>query len=188
MTAHDLPEFTAAIVAGGQARRLGRNRQCPLAIGGRSILDRQRDLLRDLTTHLPMVTRKDRQPPATDISVVRDRIPRAGALGGPSTASSPRRSSGGWSSPASGAMLPSPALGGAAIHPVRRTPSRGTAPARLHPGRPAEYPERPAAPSVRQIGPDEQSALDSHGPPALQREYAGRLRAPAHGTRGTRPS
>jgi hypothetical protein len=204
MTAHDLP----GVHRRHRRRRAGqaprRNRQCTLAIDGRPILDRQRDLLRDLTTLL-MMTREDRQPPATDISVVRDRIPGARALGGPYTVlveartdtvlvlACDMRHRGAPPAPGRGRhrerRCRSPRWAGSPSTLCVVRPSRGTASARLHTGWPADYPRCPATSSVREIGPDELSALESAWPPAPpQRGYAGRLRARRSGPRGNRPS
>jgi molybdopterin-guanine dinucleotide biosynthesis protein A len=81
MTVPVLPPFTAAILAGGQARRLGGADKCTLTVGGRTILDRQLALLRGLTPHVLLVG-THRQAPAHNVSVVPDGIPAAGALGG----------------------------------------------------------------------------------------------------------
>ena len=64
--------WTAAILAGGQARRLGGLDKRALTVGAESILERQLAALRHLTPHILIVTR--------------DRIAGAGALGGLYTA------------------------------------------------------------------------------------------------------
>ena len=77
--------FSAAILAGGQARRLGGVDKSALAVGTSSILDRQLSLLRALTPHILIVADPSRAP-AVDVPVVADRIPGAGSLGGLYTA------------------------------------------------------------------------------------------------------
>ena len=78
--------WTAAILAGGQARRLGGVDKSALVVGARSILDRQLSLLRGLTPHLLIVTSDRSRVQAVGIRVVVDRIGGAGALGGLYTA------------------------------------------------------------------------------------------------------
>jgi molybdopterin-guanine dinucleotide biosynthesis protein A len=78
--------WTGAILAGGQARRLGGIDKSALAIGSGSILDRQLSLLRELTPHILIVAGETRTIVAPDTSVVMDRIAGAGALGGLYTA------------------------------------------------------------------------------------------------------
>jgi molybdenum cofactor guanylyltransferase len=78
--------WTAAILAGGQARRLGGLDKSALVVGARSILDRQLSLLRGLTPHLLIVTSDRSRVQAAGVPVVVDRIGGAGALGGLYTA------------------------------------------------------------------------------------------------------
>ena len=80
------PVFSAAILAGGQARRLGGIDKSALAVGTRSILDRQLSLLRGLTPHILIVASDSSRAPDVDVPVVVDRIPGAGSLGGLYTA------------------------------------------------------------------------------------------------------
>jgi molybdopterin-guanine dinucleotide biosynthesis protein A len=101
--------WTAAILAGGQARRLGGRDKSALRIGAGSILERQLGVLRALTPHILIV---GHEPPSAglppslkrwriaeasaeagrrasagvDVRVVEDRIAGAGALGGLYTA------------------------------------------------------------------------------------------------------
>lgn len=80
--------WTAAILAGGEARRLGRIDKGALIVGAASILDRQLSVLRGLTPHILIVT-SDRgrvQAAPAGTRVVIDRVPGAGALGGLYTA------------------------------------------------------------------------------------------------------
>jgi molybdopterin-guanine dinucleotide biosynthesis protein A len=78
--------WTAAILAGGQARRLGGIDKSALVVGARSILDRQLTLLRGLTRHLLIVTNDRSRVQPVGVPVVVDRIGGAGALGGLYTA------------------------------------------------------------------------------------------------------
>jgi molybdopterin-guanine dinucleotide biosynthesis protein A len=80
------PIYSAAILAGGQARRLGGIDKSALAVGTRSILDRQLSLLRGLTPHILIVIGQGSPAPPVDVPVVVDRVPRAGPLGGIYTA------------------------------------------------------------------------------------------------------
>jgi len=80
--------WAAAILAGGEARRLGRIDKSALVVGTASILDRQLAVLRGLTPHILIVTSdRERVPPApAGVQVVVDRVSGAGALGGVYTA------------------------------------------------------------------------------------------------------
>ena len=75
--------WTAAILAGGQARRLGGRDKSALRVGAGSILERQLAVLRALTPHILIVGRASA---GVDVRVVEDRIAGAGALGGLYTA------------------------------------------------------------------------------------------------------
>ncbi len=74
---------TAAILAGGRAQRLGGRDKSALAIGDRSILDRQLAVLRTLTDQVLIIG--DRDAPA-GTRAVPDRRPGCGPLGGLYTA------------------------------------------------------------------------------------------------------
>lgn len=78
--------WTAAILTGGQARRLGGIDKSALVVGARSILDRQLTLLGGLTRHLLVVTNDRSRVLPVGVPVVVDRIGGAGALGGLYTA------------------------------------------------------------------------------------------------------
>ena len=82
--------WTAAILAGGQARRLAGRDKSALRVGPDSILDRQIAVLRTLTPHILIVESADARASAdkarTDVHIVEDRIAGAGALGGLYTA------------------------------------------------------------------------------------------------------
>ncbi|HYN63313.1 MAG TPA: molybdenum cofactor guanylyltransferase [Candidatus Limnocylindrales bacterium] len=82
----DSISWTAAILAGGQARRLGGIDKSALVVGTSSILERQLSLLRGLTPHILIVASDRSRIRADDVRVVADRIPGAGALGGLYTA------------------------------------------------------------------------------------------------------
>jgi molybdopterin-guanine dinucleotide biosynthesis protein A len=78
--------FTAAILAGGQGRRLGGRDKSALVIGGGSILDRQIAALRGLTPHVLVVGSTRVRDRRADAVMVTDGIAGAGALGGLYTA------------------------------------------------------------------------------------------------------
>jgi molybdopterin-guanine dinucleotide biosynthesis protein A len=80
------PIFTAAILAGGRARRLGGTDKSALLVGGRSILERQLDVLRHLTPHIRLVAREAQQYRDTGVPVLQDCLAEAGPLGGLYTA------------------------------------------------------------------------------------------------------
>jgi molybdopterin-guanine dinucleotide biosynthesis protein A len=82
--------WTAAILAGGQARRLGGRDKSALRVGADSILDRQIAVLRTLTPHILIIgsafAKASADKARTDVQIVEDRIAGAGALGGLYTA------------------------------------------------------------------------------------------------------
>jgi molybdopterin-guanine dinucleotide biosynthesis protein A len=78
--------WTAAILAGGQARRFGGTDKSALVVGTSSILERQLSLLRGLTPHILIVASDRSRRRVGDARVVVDRIAGAGALGGLYTA------------------------------------------------------------------------------------------------------
>ena len=78
--------WTAAILAGGLARRLGGRDKSTLRVGGDTILDRQLAVLRTLTPHILIVGGHGPESAEMDVHVVLDRIAGAGALGGLYTA------------------------------------------------------------------------------------------------------
>jgi len=82
------PVFSAAILVGGAARRLGRVDKSALVVGAASILERQLSVLRGLTPHILIVTSDRERVPAAPagVAVVVDRVAGAGALGGVLTA------------------------------------------------------------------------------------------------------
>jgi molybdopterin-guanine dinucleotide biosynthesis protein A len=78
--------WTAAILAGGRARRLGGLDKSVLPVGERSVLDRQLGMLRALTPHILIVGHDDPRYREAGVPVVVDRIAGAGSLGGLYTA------------------------------------------------------------------------------------------------------
>ncbi len=81
-----MQEFSAAIVAGGQARRLGGVSKSALLVGTRTIVARQLDVLRALDASTLIVSDDAAAFAHTGLRVVPDLIPGAGALGGLYTA------------------------------------------------------------------------------------------------------
>jgi molybdenum cofactor guanylyltransferase len=77
---------TAAILAGGAARRLGGLDKSRLLIGGRTILDRQLDLLGSLADRVMIIANDAARYADSGVTVVADRQPGAGSLGGIYTA------------------------------------------------------------------------------------------------------
>ena len=77
---------TAAILAGGRARRLGGRDKSQLVIGGRTILDRQIDALRQVVDRVVIVTSDPSRILTSRAPVVQDLVPDAGGLGGILTA------------------------------------------------------------------------------------------------------
>jgi molybdopterin-guanine dinucleotide biosynthesis protein A len=83
--------WTAAILAGGRARRMGGREKAMLMVGGRSVLDRQVAVLRDVAEHIILVTSDRNRFAGSDVPVVVDNIPDIGPLGGLHTAISSAR-------------------------------------------------------------------------------------------------
>jgi molybdopterin-guanine dinucleotide biosynthesis protein A len=79
------PGLAAAILAGGQARRLGGVNKAALDVGGTPIADRQLAALRQVAAHV-FVVGGDRSGWPADVPVVADAFPGSGALGGIYTA------------------------------------------------------------------------------------------------------
>jgi molybdopterin-guanine dinucleotide biosynthesis protein A len=77
---------SAAILAGGRARRMQGLDKSALDIGGRSILSRQIIVLQALTPELLIVANDAARFAAAGVRVVPDRVPDAGPLGGLYTA------------------------------------------------------------------------------------------------------
>lgn len=78
--------WTAAILAGGRARRLGGADKSALLVGGTTILERQLAVLRSVTPHILIVSSDEHRYRDAGVPVVRDRVAGAGSLGGIYTA------------------------------------------------------------------------------------------------------
>jgi molybdenum cofactor guanylyltransferase len=78
--------FSAAILAGGQARRFGGRDKSALPVGAASILERQLAALRALTPHILIVGGDPSRGQAAGVPTVPDRLTGTGALGGLYTA------------------------------------------------------------------------------------------------------
>ena len=77
---------TAAILAGGRARRLGGRDKSRLVIGGQTILDRQIALLRGLVPRVIVVANEPERFADAGVPVLADAVPDCGSLGGIYTA------------------------------------------------------------------------------------------------------
>ncbi len=77
---------TAAILAGGQARRLGGRDKSRLMIGAETILDRQLRVLAGVTDRIMIVASDTARFAGLGVPVVADLVPGAGSLGGIHTA------------------------------------------------------------------------------------------------------
>jgi len=77
---------TAAILAGGRARRLGGRDKSRIVIGGRTILVRQLDVLRRLVPRVVIVANAPEQFTDAGVPVLPDAVPGSGSLGGIYTA------------------------------------------------------------------------------------------------------
>lgn len=77
---------TAAILAGGRARRLGGLDKSRLTIGGQTILQRQIDLLQGVVDRVVVIANDVDRFAGLQVPVVPDRVPGAGSLGGIYTA------------------------------------------------------------------------------------------------------
>ncbi|HIE93896.1 MAG TPA: molybdenum cofactor guanylyltransferase [Acidobacteria bacterium] len=77
---------TAAIIAGGQATRLGGVDKWALTVGGRRIIDRQLSVLRHVAEHILIVTNDPHRFRGSGLRVCADLIPGAGPLSGVYTA------------------------------------------------------------------------------------------------------
>jgi molybdopterin-guanine dinucleotide biosynthesis protein A len=77
---------TAAILAGGRARRLGGRDKSRLVIGGRTILQRQIEMLRDLVDRVIVVSNEPERFSDAGVPVFADAVAGCGSLGGIYTA------------------------------------------------------------------------------------------------------
>jgi len=73
---------TAAILAGGQARRLAGQDKSQLQVGGRTILERQVDALHGLVARIWLVGYRGNLPNGLPVAVLADRAAGRGPLGG----------------------------------------------------------------------------------------------------------
>ena len=73
---------SAAILAGGHARRLGGRDKSQITVGGRTILERQLDALHGLVTRILLIGYPGTAPGPGTVTVVPDRTPEHGPLGG----------------------------------------------------------------------------------------------------------
>ena len=77
---------TAAILAGGRARRLGGRDKSQLVVDGRTILDRQLQVLHQVADRVVIVANEPARFAGLGVPVFGDLVPDAGALGGIYTA------------------------------------------------------------------------------------------------------
>jgi molybdopterin-guanine dinucleotide biosynthesis protein A len=77
---------SAAILCGGEGRRMGGADKGQLLIHGQSFIERQLEVLRPLTPHLMLIRGGATRPCPPDVRVVKDEVEGAGALGGVYTA------------------------------------------------------------------------------------------------------
>lgn len=80
------PNFSVALLVGGQGRRLGGLDKSALIVDGRAILDRQIAEARAVTPHVFAVSSASGAPEHGGIPCVRDHVAGAGALGALTTA------------------------------------------------------------------------------------------------------
>ncbi len=78
--------WTAAILGGGQARRLGGRDKSALIVGGHRIIDRQLAVLGELDVPVVLIGPDTDRPGVDGLPVMADRMPAHGALGGLYTA------------------------------------------------------------------------------------------------------
>ena len=77
---------TAAILAGGRARRLGGRDKSRIVVGGRTILARQLDVLQRLVPRIVIVANAPEQFADAGVPVLVDAVPGSGSMGGIYTA------------------------------------------------------------------------------------------------------
>jgi molybdenum cofactor guanylyltransferase len=82
MVDYEAPPIAAAILAGGEARRLAGANKAALRVGGRRIIDTQLALLRQVARPVFIVSRHPGRFSDADAEVVEDVVPGAGPLGG----------------------------------------------------------------------------------------------------------
>lgn len=82
MSDYDVQPVAAAILAGGEARRMAGANKAALSVGGRRIIDTQLALLRQIADPVFLVSPHAGRFSDLQIAVVADVIPGAGPLGG----------------------------------------------------------------------------------------------------------
>ncbi len=75
-------DVTAAILAGGRARRLDNLDKCSLVVGGERLIDRQLAQLSRVADHVLVISGQARPELGVNVRVVTDVVPDAGPLGG----------------------------------------------------------------------------------------------------------
>jgi molybdenum cofactor guanylyltransferase len=80
------PHLSAAILAGGRATRFGGRDKSRLPVQGRPIINRQLDVLQQLTTDIAIIAANQERFAGLGVRVVADLIPGTGTLGGIYTA------------------------------------------------------------------------------------------------------
>jgi len=83
---HDPARWTAAILAGGAAKRFGGHDKSALLIDGQTILTRQITRAREVASSIVVVTSNPHRDVPGDVQIVGDRVHGMGALGGLFTA------------------------------------------------------------------------------------------------------
>jgi len=78
--------ISAAILCGGEGRRMGGVNKGQLLVAGKTFIERQLDVLRPLTPHLMIIGRKSAHASPPGVRLVPDAVEDAGALGGIYTA------------------------------------------------------------------------------------------------------
>jgi molybdopterin-guanine dinucleotide biosynthesis protein A len=78
--------ISAAILCGGEGRRMGGVDKGQLLVAGKTFIERQLDVLRPLTPHLMIIGREGAHVSPPGVRLVRDAVEHAGALGGIYTA------------------------------------------------------------------------------------------------------
>lgn len=73
---------SAAILAGGHARRLGGLDKSQLLVDGRTILQRQLDAVSTTVKRVFLVGHRNESSPASGVQAIADRVPDCGPLGG----------------------------------------------------------------------------------------------------------
>ncbi len=77
---------SAAILCGGDGRRMGGADKSQLVVAGQAFIERQLDVLRSLTPDVMLIDRDESHACPTGVRPVRDAVTQSGALGGIYTA------------------------------------------------------------------------------------------------------